>query len=215
MFRAITATQWKWTRGFALLATLAGFVVPVLSVQAAQGAIRRADDFVGAMQQFSVGYSLLAAGAGLMIALAAWGHDHRGRHVYALSLPIPRWKYALMRYGAGGLFLAAPVAGVLVGALVVAAVGGVPAGLHVYPIALTLRFAFAAGVAYSIFFAISASTAKTAGIVLGVIAGLFAAQVVLAMLHVRMDLLSAVGNAIFNNGGILSVFSGRWMLIDV
>src|ERR1043165_4015012 len=142
MFRAITETQWKWTRGVALLATLAGFVVPVLSVQAAQSAIRRADDFVGAMQQFSVGYSLLAAGAGLMIALAAWGHDHRGRHVYALSLPIARRHYAVLRYGAGAIFLAAPVAGVLVGALVVAAFGGVPAGLHVYPIALTLRFAF-------------------------------------------------------------------------
>jgi hypothetical protein len=36
MFRAITETQWKWTRGVALIATLAGFVVPVLSVQAAQ-----------------------------------------------------------------------------------------------------------------------------------------------------------------------------------
>jgi hypothetical protein len=215
MFRAITETQWKWTRGVALIATLAGFVVPVLSVQAAQGAIRRADDFVGAMQQFSVGYSLLAAGAGLMIALAAWAHDHRGRHVYALSLPVPRWQYALMRYGAGALFLAAPVAGVLVGTLVVAAFGGVPAGLHVYPIALTLRFAFAAAVAYSLFFAISASTPKTAGVVLGTLGALVLMQVLLSMAHVRYDMLGAVGNAIFNNGGILSVFSGRWMLIDV
>src|ERR1041385_568645 len=164
MFRAITETQWKWTRGPALLATLLGFLLPVASLQVARPAMLQPDVFVMAMQQFSVGYSVLAAGVGLVVALAAWSNDHRGRHVYALSLPVPRWKYALMRFGAGGLFLLAPAVGVLAGSLVVAALGAIPEGLHVYPLALALRFAFAAAVAYALFFAIASSTSRTAGV---------------------------------------------------
>jgi hypothetical protein len=215
MFGAITAIQWKWSRGPALLATLIGFLIPVLSLQSARRALLTADEFVYIMQQFSIGYSMLAAGAGLVVALAAWAHDHRGRHVYALSLPVARWRYALMRFGAGALFLLAPTAGVLAGSLVVAAMGAVPSGLHVYPVALTLRFAFASGVAYAIFFAISASTAKTAGVILGIIGAFLLAQTTLAMLAVRYDLLSSVSTLIFSPPGILSVFAGRWMLIDV
>lgn len=215
MFGAITRTQWKWTRGSALLATLAGFLVPVMSVQTAQPAILHADQFVNQMQGWGSAYAVLAAGAGLMMALLAWGHDHRGRHVYALSLPVPRWKYALMRFGAGALFLLAPVAGVLAGALVVAAVGAIPAGLHVYPIAVTLRFAFSAGVAYAIFFAISSATPKTAGIALGLIGGVVVAQVAFSMVSANYDVIGHVGAFIFNPPGILSVFSGRWMLVDV
>jgi len=92
MFGAITAIQWKWSRGPALLATLIGFLIPVLSLQSARRALLTADEFVYIMQQFSIGYSMLAAGAGLVVALAAWAHDHRGRHVYALSLPVARWR---------------------------------------------------------------------------------------------------------------------------
>jgi hypothetical protein len=215
MFKAITESQWKWTRGPALLGALVGFLLPVASLQLARPAILQANMFVNLMQEFSVGYSILAAGAGLVIALTAWTHDHRGRHVYALSLPVPRWQYALMRFGAGGLFLLAPIGGVLAGSLVVAATGAIPEGLHAYPIALTLRFGFAAAVAYAIFFAIASSTAKTAGLVLGLIASVILVQVVLSMIAVRYDVVAWAGRLIFEVPGILSVFSGRWTLIDV
>jgi len=53
-----------------------------------------------------------------------------------------------------------------------------PPGLQSYPIALVVRFAFAVFVAYAVFFAVSAGTARTAGIILGVIAALILVQVV-------------------------------------
>ena len=39
MFRAILYTQWKWCRLVILLATLAAFALPLLSVQGARGPV--------------------------------------------------------------------------------------------------------------------------------------------------------------------------------
>src|SRR3954463_15223225 len=104
MLAAITRTQWKWTRGVVLLATLVAFAIPLASLQAARDSYS-AGDYVAQMQIWGVGYSLLAAGTGLLVALAAWSHDHRGRHVYALSLPVTRARYALLRFTAGAAFI--------------------------------------------------------------------------------------------------------------
>src|SRR5438067_13369733 len=89
MFRAIAVTQWKWTRTVALLATVAAFSLPLAALQSARQASTPLE-FIAAMQAWGLGYALLAAGVGLAVALAAWGHDHQGRHVYALSLPVSR-----------------------------------------------------------------------------------------------------------------------------
>jgi hypothetical protein len=213
MFTAITKTQWKWTRAVILLATVLGFTIPLISLQFARDAFNAAD-FVGRMQVGGVAYTLLAAGTGLLVALAAWNHDHRGRHVYALSLPVTRARYAMLRFGAGALFLVPPVLAVLVGATVVSLSSAIPAGLHAYPVALTLRFAFAAAVAYAMFFAVSSSTPRTAGVVIVVIAALFLAQFVLSLVS-QIDVLSYAGRWVFVEPGILSVFTGRWMLVDV
>lgn len=214
MFRAITETQWKGTRGAALLATFVAFMIPLMALGAARQT-SNAFQFVQAIGNWGPGYAMVAAGAGLLVALSAWSPDHRGRHVYALTLPVPRWQYALMRYGAGALFLAAPIAGTLAGTLVVTLSGDIPAGLHAYPLALTARFALAAGVSYSMFFAVSSATAKTAGIVLGSIAAVLLTQYVLGVLSVQYDLMGQVSSFLFYSPGVLSVFSGSWALIDV
>ena len=214
MLTAITKTQWKWTRSVVLLATLIAFAIPLASLQSARNAYS-AGDFVSHMQVWGIGYALLAAGTGLLVALAAWGPDHRGRHVYALSLPVTRARYALLRYTAGAMFIAPPVVAVLASAMIVSLNSAIPVGLHAYPIALTLRFAFAALVAYSIFFAISSSTPRAAGIVIGCIAALFFAQFLLGLLSSHFDVLGSVGRWVFAEPGILSVFSGRWTLVDV
>lgn len=214
MFRAIALTQWKWTRTVALLATVVGFSLPIASLQSAREA-SNAQEFIFRMQAWGLGYALLAAGAGLVVALAAWGHDHQGRHVYALSLPITRARYALLRFAAGALFLAPIALGVLLGSLAVIVSGAIPEGLHAFPVSLTLRFAFAALVSYALFFAIGSATTRTAAAVLGAIAVLLFAQFLLSTLNIDYDLLSRVGDFVFARPGILSVFSGRWMLIDV
>ena len=214
MFSAILATQWKWTRSVTLLLALAGFAIPVASLRSAS-AVRDPQLFLTAMEGWGVAYSLLSLAVGLLVALSAWGHDHQGRHVYALSLPIPRSRYVLMRFGAGLVLVAPAVIGVLVGALTVAASGGVPPGLHAFPIALTLRFAFCAMLGFAMFFAVGAATTRTAAIVLGLIGGVLFAQYLLSLGRIGFDLLGYVGELLFVNPGILSVFSGRWMLIDV
>lgn len=216
MFRTIVWMQWKSTRALALLTTIAAFALPLASLKIGLDASSPAN-FVAAMQSFGSAYSLLAALAGLLVALAAWRPDHAGRHVYALSLPVPRARYAMFRFGAGLLFMLPTIAALLVGALMVTFSGAIPDGLHAFPISLTLRFALAAVVAYAIFFSIASSTNRTAGIIVAVIAGVIFTQYLMLVFTDRqqsVDLLGALSRFIFLRPGILSVFSGRWMLID-
>lgn len=215
MFRQILMTQWKWTRGVVLIATIVGFALPLASLQSAKQALTSIG-FVDAMTPWAAAYGLLAAGLGLVVAMAAWSSDQRGRHVYALSLPVSRLRYVMLRLGAGATFLLPTIFAVLVAALVVSAIATLPPGLHVYPVAITLRFALATGLAYALFFAIAASTSRTAGILLGSFAALILAQYVLNVVFSNnYQLFGKVMQFVFYQPGILSVFSGRWMLIDV
>lgn len=214
MFRAILQTQWKWTRAVVLLTTIGGFALPLWVLQYARDATT-AQQFVGRMQVWAPAFAVLSAVAGLLVALVAWQPDHQGRHVYALSLPIPRSRYVTLRLGAGLLFLVPTIVSVLIAALIVSASGAIPDGLQAYPLAFTFRFALAVLVAYVIFFAIASSTPQTAGVVLGILAALVFTQYLLSTFGSRMDILSPVIDFVFYRPGILSVFSGRWMLVDV
>lgn len=213
MFRAILRTQWKGSRTLVLLATIVAFALPLASLSNARGALN-STQFIGAMQRWAGGYALLAAGLGLLLAMAAWQPDHAGRHVYALSLPISRARYTLMRMGAGAAFMVPPILAVLVGSLIVA-VSDIPNGLNAYPVALALRFAFAAAVAYAIFFAIASSTPQTAGVILGIIAAVFFTQYLMSVMGAKVDILEPIARFIFVKPGVLSIFTGRWMLVDV
>jgi len=214
MFRAILLTQWKWTRTTALLATVAAFSIPLASLQSARDTSTPLE-FISRMQGWGIAYALLAAAIGLLVSLAAWNSDHQGRHVYALSLPVSRQRYVLLRYGAGAVFLGPAVAAILIGSLAVIATGAIPDGLHAFPIALTLRFAFAAIVSYSIFFAIAAGTTRTAAVILALIAAVLFVQFLVSAIGAPIDVMGRVGDFLFGRAGVLSVFSGRWMLVDV
>jgi FtsH-binding integral membrane protein len=213
-WRAMFEVQWKWTRYGVLLSVLLAFTLPLLSFHVAAGSpdIR---NFISAMQAWSVGYAVLSAGIGLLIALAAWANDHRQRHVYPLSLPIARWRYVLFRFGNGLVLLLLPTAALFIAAQLVAHGGHVPAGLRAYPVALTLRFAFASVVAYAIFFAVSSATGRTAGYILGAIAAVLLVQIVLSATGSQANVIGRVADIVFAAPGLLAVFGGRWLLIDV
>lgn len=217
MFAAILRTQWKWTRGAMLVCFVLGFAIPLLSLLVLEsGRVEFSPTLiVRGMQQFGLFYALLAGAAGLACAMLAWGHDHRGRHVYALSLPIPRSTYTGMRFGAGSLFLLVPVAGVLIGCLVGIAAVRIPTGLHTYPIALTVRFLVASFVAYALFFAVLASSTKAAAYVLGTLAGIAVLLFLMSSYNFGLEVMSGVAQVLFGDRGLLSVFTGHWMLIDV
>ena len=218
MFQMILYTQWKWSRLIVGLGTVAAFALPIISVQGAARAGRNPAatlDLLQAMQSWGVLYPVLAAALGLLVAITTWAPDHRGRHVYALSLPVPRWHYVLLRFGAGLVLLAAPALALLSSSLLATASATLPAGLQAYPIALALRFALAVILAYAVFFAVSAGTQRTAAIILGVVGGLIVVQVIARVASIDLDLLAWVQVAILNWPGPLAIFTGRWMLIDV
>jgi hypothetical protein len=214
MFQALLFTQWKWSRLMLLIATLAAFAMPPLSVQAIQGAYSNFE-VVRTLQGFGIAYPLLAGFLGVVLSLTAWSSDHRGRHVYALSLPIERWRYVWLRYAAGLLLIIPPVIALWIGGILATSLGGSPVGLTGYAGALTLRFALAAALAYTAFFAISAGTPKTAGIVLGTAGSLIAIHFLLGAAGLEIDFLGPIVNGLFVWPGPFEIFTGRWMLIDV
>lgn len=214
MFKAILKTQWKWTRTAVLLGVVAGFATPLLSVSSSRDA-GSARTLIGTMQTWGTAYALLAGAVGLFVAWLAWSSDHRGHHVYALSLPVARWRYVLMRFGAGVVFLIPIVIALCVGALLAVGTATVPNGLHVYPMALTLRFAFAALVSFAIFFGISAASVRAAAVILSAVGVVIAAQFLTDAMGLHWNVGSHAIDFLMVYPGILSVFSGRWTLIDV
>jgi len=214
MFRVILYSQWKWSRLIVALGAVAAFVLPILSIQGATASVRPGE-LLQTVQSWGVLYPALAATLAVLVAIMTWAPDHRGRHVHALSLPVPRWRYALLRFGAGLTLLATPVLALLAGAVLATRVAHIPPGLQGYPFALAVRFALAVGIGYSIFFAISAGTSRTAGVLLAVVATLIIAQVLASVANVNLDFATHAQILLLNWPGPLAVFTGRWMLIDV
>jgi hypothetical protein len=217
MYRVILASQWRWSRPVVVFGTIVGFAVPVLSLQGATSGERSmpADALLRWLQSWGIIYPLLAAGLGLLVAMAAWAPDHRGRHVHALSLPIPRWQYVLLRLLAGITVLLLPMLAVVGGAVLATSTAVIPPGLQGYAWALGLRFALATLVAFTVFFAISGGTARTAGLFLGLIALIIAGQLLISAAGLELDLVGAATEVVFSWPGPLAIFAGRWMLIDV
>ena len=217
MFGQILYVQWKWARMVVLVGVFASFALPILSIQkwtGEQGTFDVKLQMLG-LEQVGIVYPLLAASLGLALAMTGWMEDHRGRHVYALSLPVPRWYYVLLKLGAGVVLLTIPTAALWVGALLASKFATVPLGLHVYPTGLMLRFALATLVAYTAFFAISAGTNRAAGVVLGGIAAVAATQVLFLGANMDIDIVTPILERLFSWPSPLEIFGGRWVLIDV
>jgi hypothetical protein len=217
MFFVILESQWRWARLVVVLGTIAGFLLPVLSLQGATTGEKALppDELLRLLQSWGILYPLLAALLGLLVAMSAWAPDHRGRHVHALSLPIPRWRYVLLRFCAGVVVLLPPMLAVLLGAVLATTTAVIPAGLQGYAGALGLRFMLAVLVAFSVFFAISGGTARTAGLILSILALVLLTQLLVSAAGIQFDLLGGVLQTVLDWPGPLAIFSGRWMLIDV
>jgi hypothetical protein len=202
-----------------LAGTVTAFALPIMSVQGlnvlGEAAPWTARDILEHAESRSVWYAVLAGVLGLLLATTVWHSDHRGRHQYALSLPVPRWQFVMQRFGAGAVLLGAPVLAFAAGCLLAAASLTLPDGLQTYPVALSLRFALAAFVAYGVFFAISAATVRTAAYVLALVGAVLATQVLLEAAHIEIDLLGTFYERASYWPGPAEIFTGRWTLIDV
>ncbi len=218
MFRAMLFTQWKWSRAILLPLVIATFAVPVYSVREfSDGSASRwqVSSLLANMQAWGLAYMFSSVLIAIFIASATWSYDVKSRHVYALRLPIPRWHYQLLRYGAGTLLLLIPTAFLWIGGLVATSSSAIPIGLHAYPTALALRFLLASFVAFSAMFAASAIPKRIAIGIGGALGVLMLTDGVLSQFAGNSVIMSRLFEWAIRWPGFLEVFAGRWMLIDV
>jgi hypothetical protein len=217
MFRALLWTQWRESRiGVLLLAAIA-LVLPVLSMNKVGPATEpwHAWDLLSASMRWSASYPIVALVAAIVLATGAWRPDHRTRHVYALSLPIRRSRYLLLRYTAGLTLLLGIGAALLAGAAIAALRVNAPPLLHTYPVGLALRFCMAGLVAYTLLFSVSGLTPRAARMLAAVILLLIIASLVADLLALGWNPIESVMDALLSPYSPLSIFRARWMLIDV
>jgi len=172
-------------------------------------------DLTRVVWQWGMAYPVIALAAALALGVGAWRPDHRGRHVYALSLPVARSRYLLMRYGAGLLYLTGIGVALWVGGMAATTRIPLPPVLPAYPGGLALRFWLAGLMAYTMMFALSGLTDRAARL-------LMAGGLVLVIVTFSASAMDAHWNplgwavdALFGPYGPFGVFRIRWMLIDV
>jgi len=225
MYQPMLFLHWKQVRIVLIPFVVAAFALPLYAVHQMGGT---GTDALQAYFVLSLAEGLrpvfpaLAAATGIMLALSAWNWDHQIGHTYSLSLPLPRWRFATLKMGAGATLSLLPALAFWGGAQVATASITLPAGLHAYPNALALRFFMVMLVSYAVFFALASGTVKTASIIasavllflivggaLGTSLGQF-----FPTLH-GVNLVDEAISILAGKHGPFEVFSGAWSLIDV
>ena len=220
------ALNWKAMRWPLLPFVVAAFGLPLAAIRSAAGSVDalelgEAEQLIGALQNWTVLFPTLAALLGITLGLAAWSWDHRANHVYALSLPLTRSRYVMLKFLSGATLLLVPTVALLVAVLLGRAGIAMPEGLHAYPLAFTGRFLLAALIMYALAFALAAGTMRTAGWVLtgflllllfGTVAVGFLRDIYGVHLPTPIELMFT---ALVEWPGPFHVFGGNWMPIDV
>lgn len=226
MYHPMIFIHWRQARLALLPFVVAAFSLPLLSVQGLGGVgdPQLAYQALSRAEVWLVFYPMLAVTVGAVLGLTAWTWDHQFRHVHALSLPIARWRYVLLKMGAGLVITLAPTAALWVGARLAAASVTLPVGLNTYPDQLALRFFLAVLASYGAIFAAGAGTVKTTLWVFSSLTGLlFLAGIsgdAVATLFPTMGfenggLVDAAMRLLVDHPGPLSILTGNWSLIDV
>ena len=225
--RQTLVLQWKAARWPLLPFVVAAFGLPLAALQSAQAGAARmpaaaAEGLLLTLQNWTPLFPAMAALLGITIGLATWSWDHRANHVYALSLPLPRWRYVLLKFGAGVVLLLIPMIALFVGVLVGRGGLDLPDGLHAYPVALSLRFLLASLIVYAVSFALAAGTMRTAMYTISAfLAFVFFGSFIVTFAQEALgapDLptpFELLMTAMLDWPGPFSVFGGSWMPIDV
>lgn len=216
MLKAMLRIQWKACWHLVIALTVAALALPIVSVRLGwQGATANLPRFLTELELWGLLYPGLAAIVALVLGISIWRSDQRGHHIYALLLPVPRWRYVLLRYLAG-LVLLIPIALALwIGAVV--ATGGLdlPPGIRVYPYELGLKFALALVLLFGIVFAAAAASARARGVALRAVGLFLAVDIAVLLLSPKTNLLWKLVTALATWPGPFAPLGGRWMLIDV
>lgn len=216
MLKAMMRIQWKGSWHLVVALAVAACALPVVSVRTGwPGTPANLPRFLTELELWGLFYPALAAVAAIVVATSTWISDRRGHHIYALLLPIPRWRYVLLRY-LGGLMLLVPIVlSLWAGAMIATASLDLPPGLRTFPHALAAKFAMSLLLLFGIAFAIAASSSRTLGISLRLLGLFIAAHIAVIMLRPGTNLIWTVVTALGTSPGPFAPLGGRWMLIDV
>lgn len=211
MFTVILKQVWRDSRWMLLFLAACAVVI-------VRGAVRLAvagppavspDSVLVEAQFWGLMMPVLAFTAATLLSIITWWPDRRGWWVYALTLPVRRERYALMRAGAGGLVLAG-LGVVFALAVAIAARGAVgPGGLHLYGAGLVLRFALALLVCHAMWTMFALVGRPVAWAVVGIVV------VAIGLELFGVHATSWILDALTGRWSPLHVLGGRWMLIDV
>jgi len=151
----------------------------------------------------------------VFVGMAAWTADHAGGHVYALSMPVSRPHFVLLRFAAGVALLLPVILAMGLGTAVATVAVDLPVGLHAYPAQLTARFALASLACFAIFFSISIATKRALLFTLGGVGGVLLAELLVQALGSEVSVTDTVLQLLTRWPGPLSILVGRWALFDV
>lgn len=221
--------HWKSARWILFPFVLATAALPILTARFIVGNAGGAGygaavalELSGALGNF---YPVLAALTGALVAVTAWSWDHDAGHVYALSLPLSRARYAGLKFITGLALVCGPALILLLTAGATALVLeslGVLQGLRAYPLGLATHFLAASAAAYGLFFALAAGRMRTAVIVLSTAVALliFGGPLMEFLVMAVPGLDASVSPSWFfeflrSEWGPLGAFGSNWSFLDV
>ena len=219
MFKQILFAQWLTSRlALAVLSVLA-FALPLVSVfygsdiattgRGGLGEWLLVTDRVAQVLPF------FAVLVGALLGILAWSPDLAGKHVYALSLPVPRAVFVALRFGAGTALALLPSAALAAGAAVASLAVRLPPGVRAYPLEISVRFTLATLTAYAIIFALASASRRGQLAIIGAICAAILLDLALLAFGASFSVTAETLNALTRWPGPLSILVGRWALFDV
>lgn len=215
MLRTVVWLQWKSARPWIVASVVAVIALPIASA----GLAWPSDPdllafFLAKLDLWSWLYPTLAVVLGVAFAVLTWQADRQGDFVYALSLPLPRWRYVLLRYGATAGWVAAVAAALWLAAFGVTSLIAIPETLSVHPHQLAAKFFLATLAVFTAAFAIGAMPERTRRIGIRIALAVVAVELAMVLLGQEFRFLTPLVRALAGRTGPFAALGGRWMLID-
>jgi hypothetical protein len=211
MFAVILKQVWRDSRWMLLFLAACAVVIVrgAVHLAVAPPPVQDPERILVEAQFWGLMMPVLAFTAATLLSIITWWPDRRGWWVYALTLPVRRERYALMRSGAGATVLAGLGVAFAVAVAIAARGAVVPDGLHLYAGGLILRFALALLVSHALWTMFALVGRPVAWAVVGIV--VLAIALELVGIHATGRIL----DALTGQWSPLHVLGGRWMLIDV
>ena len=217
MYKALLFAQWKLQRNELIVFAIAGSIVAPAALWTGMNMPGEWD----AVKLLSTSMLIGALGSGIaivvgfLLAVRPFILDGRSQHTYALALPLPRVRYAMLRVAAGMTLTVLPALGFLIGGLVAAQALPQSLLLHAYPVGLTLRFLVASVLAFSVGFGVQYGLGRRAARWLVIVAATIGGFELFGQLVFHASLTAPFWEFLGNASSPLRVYGVRWMLFDV